>query len=120
MLTSEKAETQTRTKERSKGRAKLLPNKILTKCKSGQISTSSTSSGVKTGVSNDCVQEKESRWPASAEGDVEVGDAEGAARVEEWPGWGGGTEGVELAGDEGEARNGCAARGESANSDVVR
>lgn len=35
-------------------------------------------------------------------------------------GWGGGTESVELAGDEGEARNGCAARGESANSDVVR
>lgn len=73
---------------------------------------------MKTGVSNDCKQEKESRWRASAEG-----DAEGAARGEEWlrpPGGGGGSEGVELAGDEGEARNGCAARGESANSDVVR
>jgi hypothetical protein len=30
------------------------------------------------------VQEKESRWLASAEGDVEAGDAEGAARGEEW------------------------------------
>uniref|UniRef100_A0A0A9GC42 Uncharacterized protein n=1 Tax=Arundo donax TaxID=35708 RepID=A0A0A9GC42_ARUDO len=42
------------------------------KCKPGQISTSTTSSGKAEAEGNDCAQEKNSRWRASTEGGLRM------------------------------------------------